>query len=422
MSTPGISPTAREQGLPCLAAELADAARRRLSALSRAFLAPARVGDPGLAGGKVGVALAHDALERLFPGRGHARAAARLRARALVAAQPALGIGLFSGLTGIAWDRQRVVADGPDELAVILDAWLAEQLARPVNLPFELMTGLAGIGVYLLARGDRPDARRALAHLVDRLADASVLMRQGRVWPTRLEHLPDFARAQHTDGELDFGAAHGQPVVLAVLAHAAAAGVPRAATLADEGFDFLRGQALPEGAPSLLPSIVIPGVGPDDGAPRPGWCYGDVGVAACLDHGGRALGAPAWLRLARAAARRAARRPVGEAVLDAGLCHGAAGIGHGLHRLARATGDDEVADAARRWLALALAQARPDGQGVAGYLARVPGPRRRPIWAARRTYLEGAAGVVLALATAVDPAAAGDWDAPLALSPPRSAP
>ncbi|HEX7843972.1 MAG TPA: lanthionine synthetase LanC family protein, partial [Kofleriaceae bacterium] len=67
---------------------------------------------------------------------------------------------------------------------------------------------------------------------------------------------------------------------------------------------------------------------------------------------------PAWRRIALQVARRAAARPLPPAAdsLDAGLCHGSAGLGHLFNRHWQETGDRVFADAARRWFDRALAR------------------------------------------------------------------
>src|SRR6185503_5860878 len=98
------------------------------------------------------------------------------------------------------------------------------------------------------------------------------------------------------------------------------------------------------------------------------WCYGEPGIAAALVAAARAAGEPAWEAMGIALARRAAARALDEAqIADAGLCHGAAGVAHILHRLHRATGDAELGDAACRWFSHALDMRDP----VAGFTACV---------------------------------------------------
>jgi hypothetical protein len=73
----------------------------------------------------------------------------------------------------------------------------------------------------------------------------------------------------------------------------------------------------------------------------------------------------AWEQRALTIARRAAARPEEDCgVADAGLCHGAAGLGHLFNRLHQASGDAALAAASERWFARALAMELPGEPGV----------------------------------------------------------
>src|SRR5262249_10220302 len=148
-----------------------------------------------------------------------------------------------------------------------------------------------------------------------------------------------------------------------------------------------------------------------EGTDRPArlaWCYGDPGIAAALLWAARCVGEPAWEEEARAIARRAAGRPPDQAgVVDAGLWHGACGLGPLFNRLSQATGDEGRAGAARFWFERALAMRRP-GRGIGGYEAWLPGVGGQD-WVGEAGLLNGAAGIALALlaaTTATEPA----WD------------
>ena len=111
----------------------------------------------------------------------------------------------------------------------------------------------------------------------------------------------------------------------------------------------------------------------------------------------------------------AARRPPEETgVVDAGLCHGAAGLGHLFNRLYQATDEPKLADAARYWFGRAL-EMRSPGSAGAGFSALLE-PHSK-LWRPEPGFLTGAAGVGLALLAAtsdVEPA----WDRLLLLSVP----
>jgi hypothetical protein len=142
---------------------------------------------------------------------------------------------------------------------------------------------------------------------------------------------------------------------------------------------------------------------------RLAWCYGDPGVAAALLWAARLVDEPAWEQEARAIARRAAQQPAEQAgVVDAGLCHGAAGLGHLFNRLFQATGDPCLAEAARFWFERTL-QMRRSGRGVGGYEAWQLDDDGKVTRIADPGLLTGAAGIALALlavTTPVEPA----WD------------
>jgi hypothetical protein len=150
---------------------------------------------------------------------------------------------------------------------------------------------------------------------------------------------------------------------------------------------------------------------------RLAWCYGDLGLAVALLGAARCVGEADWERAALAVARRAVCRASEQSgVVDAGLCHGAAGVGHLFNRLFQATGEECFAEASRFWLERTLAMRQP-GRGIAGYLSWSPGEDGALTWLAEPGLLTGAAGIALALlaaATPIEPA----WDRMLLASVP----
>jgi hypothetical protein len=134
-------------------------------------------------------------------------------------------------------------------------------------------------------------------------------------------------------------------------------------------------------------------------------------VAAALLLAARDAGEPAWAAAATGLAVRAAARPPDQTgVVDAGLCHGSAGLAHLFNRMYQMTAEQALADAARFWVerTLELCSAAAPGQGAAladAARSACKGPG----------LLEGTAGVALALeaaGTAVEPV----WDQMLLVS------
>jgi lantibiotic biosynthesis protein len=172
------------------------------------------------------------------------------------------------------------------------------------------------------------------------------------------------------------------PGVIGLLGLVCQAGVlvKRARPLLEQAAAWLLAQRLP-GFEDASYAMWLSADRPEDPA-RSAWCYGDPGV------------------------------------VDAGLCHGAAGLAHIFNRMAQATGDERLAEAARVWFQRTL-EFRQDGQGIGGFLAWAPEADGKPAWKGNPGLLTGTAGIALALLAASCPHEP-QWDRVLLLSvPPR---
>ncbi len=379
-----------------------------------------------LAAGEAGVALLFQYLHRARPGSGYGEIAQQRLERAIEAlANGHHRPSLFSGFTGVAWVSEHLQgvpagsAGEEDDPNGDIDAALLHHLSRtPWPYSFDLTDGLVGYGVYALERLPRPSAAACLELVVERLVETASPRPGGLVWYTPRDKLPEPNRPWYPQGCENLGVAHGTPGVIALLARICAAGVAaeRARPLLSGAVSWLLTQKLPAGGTSVFPYSV--GAEVRVRPARTAWCYGDPGIAVALLGAARSAGEPEWEREALALAGEAARRPPESCgVEDAGLCHGAAGLGHMLNRLYRATGDPELLAAARTWYGRALDFWEP-GRGIGGFLAFTPPDDNADelVWNAEPGFLSGSAGIALALLAAVsevDPA----WDRVLLASP-----
>lgn len=328
---------------------------------------------------------------------------------------------LYGGFTGIAWATahlQRQLSDSvEDNSDEAIDKALRAYLARsPWRGNYDLISGLVGFGVYALERLPHPMALKLLECVVERLDETAERNAKGITWFTSPELLPAWQRELCPNGYYNLGLAHGVPGVVALLGQVCAADVKRAKAqpLLEGAVSWLLAQRLGSGGHSSFPSWLGPGVERDDC--RLAWCYGDAGIAAALLGAARCLGKQTWEREALKIARRAAKRPPETAgAVDAGLCHGAAGLGHIFNRMFQATGVAWLKQAAIFWFDRTLEMRRPTG-GIGGFLAldAVDGER---CWVDDPGFLTGAAGVALALLAAITPVEPA-WDRVLLLSIP----
>jgi len=430
---------ARGTWQPLLTGEQAHRARDAVQTITDQLLVspPAAVNQPGaasgylsLGNGRLGTAillasLARDSSDIPWRDGDYLESANQIiETAASRLAQVTVLPSLFGGFTGVAWAVSfcQIAAandDGEDPCAAIDEALLDYRDRSSPADHFDLITGLVGYGVYALQRLPRAGARHCLERVIDRLDELAERRQAGITWRTGPAFLLPEQRTQWPDGYYDLGVAHGIPGVIGLLGQACAAGVARstATVLLDGAVSWLLDQQLPPGQGGRFPYNCIPGS--ESPPARMGWCYGDPGVAALLLLTGRAMDNPHWQEAARELARAAAAIPPEESgVVDAGLCHGAAGLAHIYNRMFQATGEQFLRQAACFWFERTLDLRRP-GEGIGGYSAWMPRPDGNKGWVADPGLLTGAAGVALALLGAITPAEPS-WDGVLLLGAARA--
>jgi len=370
----------------------------------------------GLGYGLAGIALFHAYLARtgLQPAAREV-AAAYLDEAIEGPAQQVMIPALFSGFTGIAWAhahvRQQLFGERYSGSLTAIDNALITLLRRwqwPAK--FDVLLGLAGIGVYALDRLPSRAGRVLVELIVQRLDELSEHQGEQRAWftpPEGIVHIPE--------GEFCFGMAHGTTGVMAFLARAAAA-VPtvtaQALRMLEAATAFVLAHRLPPAAGAGLP-IWISRDGQPSGAARLAWCYGAPGIAAALLAAARSTGRQDWeMEAVHLALGAHARAPQHNRVMDATLCHGGAGVAHTYNRLYQATGDVRLAEIARHWYRRTLDDFRQPAQGVAGFLPYGLGHAEvdeAGTSAPEPGLLLGAAGIGLALLAATTSSEPG-WD------------
>ena len=271
---------------------------------------------------------------------------------------------LHGGLAGIGWTIAHL-ASGADAATAAISRALRSRFGN-----YDLIQGSVGAGVFALEAGDDELACAVLEHLEAWSA---------RRWFTRPDELVEPEREIAPTGYTNLGMAHGVPGAIALVAR-----------FVHRGIEPARSRALLDDAVELVATVASPYLlwlpPPAGESRRLAWCYGDLGVAVAL------IGAGVYANHARAyergleLARGAASWTVD--VDETGLCHGIAGVAHLFNRLAQATGDNELATAARNWFARLLGRTDPARDG---------------------SFLLGRAGITLALhaaTTDVEPT----WD------------
>jgi lantibiotic biosynthesis protein len=432
----GVLPGLQASDATAVAHEVASRLRQRESVEEAARLAVEQSDIPGatrwrameLAQGWAGVAVACGYLDRCFPDEAWDRVGHEYLTLAVhgVEAAEALPIGLWSGLSGVAFaawylsrsgTRYRTLCRALDEAlqapTSARAADLADQNAGVAVGEYDLISGLAGVGAYLLVRRDDRSleqvSRAVVTSLIHLLGDDTHLPR----WRTPADRLVPYMQAEYPRGNMNCGLAHGLPGPLAVLALALRAGleVDGLAAAIDHAAGWLVAQQIFDAWGPTWPSAVP--LDPDQPASAPsrnGWCYGSPGVARALWLAGDALGRRSYCNVAVEAMAAIYRRPAAARRLASPtFCHGLAGLLQTTLRFAHDTGLPLFAHAAQVLTTELLAAYEP--ASVLGYRSVERLGRR----ADRPGLLDGAAGVplvLLAAALGVEPT----WDRLVLLS------
>ncbi|WP_344314368.1 lanthionine synthetase C family protein [Fodinicola feengrottensis] len=330
---------------------------------------------------------------------------------------------LFSGAAAVAFVGQAAACayGGYSELLEQLDRHLcrsATHLARqglatvragqPIgdDTLYDVLSGITGLGRYLLARRDASDLADATLTEVLRCLVAIAVAGDVRVDGVQV---PAWWGASGSRDCLNVGLAHGVPGPLALLALCWLAGIRiegQDAAIAHIVALLDRWRRTDDNGPYWPLWVTL-----DDhrGQPswsrrRDAWCYGAAGVGWALDLAGIALDRADWRAEAAAALRGSLATANDETIDNPGLCHGWAGLLHIARRMAIGTVDvvaERVLDAYAPDSAFGFRYYQTEGT----WYAERPG------------FLDGVAGVALALhsyATGEMPRTG--WDAALLLS------
>ena len=425
-STIACVPRPADQWRPILSGDQARQAYDAIAAIAAdlAQLGNQFDGDPSLSSGAAGVALFYAYLAQVDDDpRWEQLAFERLEQAIAAAGRWQLAPGLYGGLAGVAWTLAHLLPAEDrvdDEQFTMVDETLVPFVADCGDeQEYDLIHGLTGIGVYAAHRLPSPVATACLERIINHLDHTAARLPGGVAWRTPTARLQPGEREQFPHGQFNLGVAHGVPGVIGFLAQAVEAGVAahKSHRLLHDAVTWLLAQRRPAHAPTSFGYFAGEAL---DRPTRLAWCYGDLGIAAALLSAAQVVQDESWRRAAIDISCGAARRTLADSgIQDAGLCHGAAGVAHLFNRLYQTTGEPELADAARRWYGEALIL-RSVERGVGGFAAWIPDQSTGGHWADASGFLEGAAGVGLALLAAVTPVEP-QWDCLLGCSTRRAA-
>ena len=260
-------------------------------------------------------------------------------------------LGLFAGVSGIAWAvnlaREYGIIEGENgsDPCADVDAVIFECVRDDPGIGLDVITGLAGITIYALARSSHPGGQALMKCVTDRLLSTAEVVTGGILWPG--PDNPLTPAPADVSGIFPIGLAHGAAGVIAVLSRVRARceDLVSAATLRSACYAVLHVLApnLPF-APRLRDRE-----GRRWGAGSKSWCWGDLGVALALFDAGRQLRDNAIIDTARLWAASVAEGTEPSDYGDPSLCHGWASAACASRCWFFLTGDQRFQNASERF-------------------------------------------------------------------------
>lgn len=380
---------------------------------------------PGLLDGRTGIALFFFYYARLTRSQEYMDFAFDILSGVLdqaVEMEPLPSSAMFGvGLPGIGWAVEHLAQNRffdavTNDILGELDETVYTGMIQNLEAGnYDYLNGALGSGLYFLSRKTLPQSSIFLAHMIDGLTKTSRTDRNGGL---KWESIKN-----RKTGEKGFGISlsHGIASIVTLLAKILElktidANIRlKADRLLEGAVTYLLNQRLDRESKnyfSCFPRWALE-CKPVTGS-RLAWCYGDLGISLALWQASRTTKRKEWEKIAvdvfsHAGQRRDLER---NRVIDAGVCHGAAGVAHLFSRMFHYTGDAQFKAAAVYWLERALEMARFH-DGYAGY--KVKYDDRFGGLTNKAGLLEGIAGiglVYISMISAIEP----KWDRCLLLS------
>jgi len=269
-----------------------------------------------------------------------------------------VGPNLTTGISGVGWcfeylNQQQEEDYDPTYCEPIDDVLLQALSVSEWNGDIEALFGLAGFSAYGARRLMKAENIPYYAELLNHFeAKAINISPQHIAWSQPYGSICRINTDRNVN-EFNLGLAHGVPGVIAALIPALK--IPslklQAKSMLIKSCDWLISQEI-----KSSDRISYFSTSSDtDSSSRLGWCYGDLPIALTLVRVGNALEIPTYIDKAVEISLHAATRKSDTAqIVDAGLCHGGAGVSLIFQLLHKHLQLPELYEAAQYWLDFTL--------------------------------------------------------------------
>ena len=266
------------------------------------------------------------------------------------------------GISGICWSIQHLIANGfiDNDNAEILepfDRYLCDQVAYHSSIGnFDFLHGATGTAFYLLKRINNPLVRQTTEDMVNRLFHYKNEENSKYFWKSKFGN------------DINICLSHGISSICIYLCKVFGVSINKTISydLLRKSISFLLSQENnSKERKSMFPTFNKDAISLNS---RLGWCYGDLGIGMALWHYANAFNDNLMKEKSLDIFEFSSKRKdlTESFVIDAGICHGSAGIASIFKKMYYYTGLEEFKNIALYWLEQTLLMSKHE-DGIIGY-------------------------------------------------------
>lgn len=321
---------------------------------------------------------------------------------------------LAGGLSGFVWSVYHLLNEdflSKDSVTglIVLKSYLIKEMYSDIeNGYYDYLHGALGIAFGLSKFRNNNDINLNLERFLEILESKGIKEKKSIKWKSKItidENIYCY----------NLGLSHGIPSIIGVLLSLINSNilVEKSTHIIEKTIEYIIESANYKSSHSVFPNVVITNESILYNS-RLAWCYGDLGIGITLWRAGNILKREDVKKIAEnILIRSTTRKDLQENfVVDAGLCHGTAGIAHIYNRMYNYTGNPKFKETSLYWFNETLKMAKYNN-GLAGFKAwRTPelGGLKN-----EHGFLEGIAGIGLSLIASISDIEP-KWDECLLLS------
>ena len=219
------------------------------------------------------------------------------------------------------------------------------------NTEWDFMHGFLGYSLYFIERGLLDNTDKDVIHVIVLKLKEKAEAYNGMYRYRRLFYIPGNSNIPPINDNYDISLSHGMVGIVLILIKIYQEKIDCNITkeLIYNSINYILSTRMERGNRSLFPSSVRAG---RPQSSRLAWCYGDLNVAWCLWSASKIFKENDWANMALDIFNECAHRRSAEetSVVDAGICHGSAGLAYFFKRVYEETGDHVFKETANFWV------------------------------------------------------------------------